>query len=320
MKKISISAIILFGFISANIFAQQQDVKLSLDKQNSENIHVNNINGNVSINDFNKMELRDKLLNPKANNERLNVSAVKSNMFADESQKKSHIKAIILSAIIPGAGEFYAKSYVKSAIFFAVEAASWIYYAAYQSKGNKQTDKFQSYADQYWSVRKYGQWLKDMGFTGAEAINPNEGDLEVLRQQIMSCESRNFSHTLPVYKSQQYYELIGKYQNFQGGWTNLTHEPDNTPTSPYYFEVYRDPIFLAYSDERQKANDYFNFAKTGVYVAIVNHILSAADAAWSVSIFNKNLKMQTGFDIKSYRSPVTGDAGNIPCFNFKMSF
>ncbi|RPI12606.1 MAG: hypothetical protein EHM58_19955 [Ignavibacteriae bacterium] len=321
MKKISISAIIILSFISVSVFAQQQDIKLSLHEQNVKEFKYSKFNITENSDKFNKAELKNVLLNSEKNAKRLNISDVKNNVLPDESQKKSQLLAIGLSALLPGAGEFYAKSYIKSAIFLAVEAASWIYFAAYQSKGDSQTDKFQSYADTYWSMRKYGQWLKDGDFIGAEGINPNEENLNVLRDQIIACEQQNpFSHTLPVYKSQQYYELIGKYQTFQGGWTNLQHDPDNIPTSPYYYRTYRDPIFLAYADERQLANDYFNYAKTGIYVAILNHILSAADAAWSVAIYNKSIKMQTGFEIKRYHSPFTGSVGNLPSFKFSVSF
>jgi hypothetical protein len=320
MKKIAVSALIIISIISVNIFAQQEDIKLSFSSKETEGIYLKKIDDIGISSKYNKLELADKLLNQNTNVDYSGASKFKKNVLLNEAGKKSMAKAIIFSALIPGTGELYAKSYLKAAIFFAVEVASWIYYASYQSKGNTQTDKFQTYANQYWNVRKYGQWLKDMNFTGQEAINPNEGDLEVLRQQIMSCESQNFSHTLPEYYSQQYYELIGKYQNFQAGWTNLSHEPDNTKTSPYYYEVYRDPVFVNYSYERQKANDYYNYSKTGIYVAILNHILSAADAAWCVSVFNQNLKIQTGFNIKRYQSPVTGEVGNLPSFNLRVDF
>ena len=57
-----------------------------------------------------------------------------------------------LSLLVPGAGEYYAKSYIKSAIFFAIEVASWSLYAIYQHKGNKQTNDFQNYANSNWSL------------------------------------------------------------------------------------------------------------------------------------------------------------------------
>ena len=134
---------------------------------------------------------------------------------------KSVLLGIALSAVLPGAGEFYAKDYLKSAIFLGVEIAAWTTYAIYQHKGNTQTTSFQNYANQYWSVKTYAQWLVNEAFNGSSVINPNESNLETLRSEINQCESQNFSHTLPDYGTQQFYELIGKYQNFQAGWTNL---------------------------------------------------------------------------------------------------
>lgn len=322
MKKITIAVIAILGFISVNIFAQQQDSKPVVSGEKTETLYLNKIDDNAVKINFNRLELADKLLNHYSNEN--NIVKFKQNVSPEVAGKKSIAKGIIFSVLLPGAGEFYAKSYLKSAIFLALEAASWIYYASYQSKGNTQTDKFQSYADKYWDVREYARWLKaGPKFTNTSSINPDEPNLEVLRQEINACESVNFSHTLPSYKTQQYYELIGKYQNFQGGWTNLNpdfYSNSYSETSPFYWEYYRDPVFVNYSYDRQKANDYFNYSKTGIYAAILNHFLSAADAAWSVSIYNRNLKVQTGFNIQRYRSPETGEYGNLPCFNLRVNF
>ncbi|MFI5145411.1 MAG: hypothetical protein ACHQJ4_07420 [Ignavibacteria bacterium] len=235
-------------------------------------------------------------------------------------RSKSVLLGIALSAVLPGAGEFYAKDYIKSAIFLGIEIAAWTTYAIYQHKGNTQTATFQNYANQYWNVRTYAQWLINMGFPGNSVINPNEPNLETLRSEINSCESQNFSHTLPDYGTQQFYELIGKYQNFQAGWTNLSNIPNNDPNSPYYYEKYHDPIFVNYAYNRQQANNYFNDATTVSWIVLLNHILSAGDAAWSVVTFNKKLDIQTGFRIGTYLSPVTYKVETQPVFNMQVNF
>jgi hypothetical protein len=87
-----------------------------------------------------------------------------------------------------------------------------------------------------------------------------------------------FSHTLPPYGEQQYFELIGKYPQFNQGW-------DDAPAN---FD-YGDPLtprFRYYSVERGKANDHYATATTFVTIALVNHALSAVDAAWSAAGFN----------------------------------
>lgn len=326
MKKTLIITAVLMSFYSSSIFGQKLITdKISLKNNKNLNefvdIKLNPVfSGKINYNT--RQYSRIDLLNEETvrkQNSGLDISMVKDNVNAQETKKKSVLLGTILSVLVPGAGEFYAKSYVKAAIFFGVELLSWGAFAMYQIKGDNQTDKFESYADQYWSVYRYAEWLVDEQFTGYSVINPNEPDKNILRLQIMECERQNFSHTLPEYGSQQFYELIGKYQNFQAGWTNLAHIPTRTQ-GPYWYETYKDPVFINYSNERQKANDYYNYAKTGIIVVVLNHILSAADAAWSVSMFNKQVKVETGFEIKRYRSPYTLEAGNLPAFNMRVTF
>lgn len=254
----------------------------------------------------------------------LNSSSEKqfSSVFENtqKKKKKSVGLGILFSALVPGTGELYGESYLKAGIFFAVELLAWGTYFYFENKGDNKTDEYYAYAEKYWSVNTYAQWLVDMGFPESGQINPNEQNRAVLEEQIRICERRNFSHTLPIYQSQQYYELIGKYQNFQAGWTNLEHRPDNTAGSPYNYQTYHDPIFTAYANERQKANDFYDYAKIGPVTAIINHVLSAADAAWVISSYNNKIKVQTGFRMENRISPYTYEYKQIPTFNVSVGF
>ena len=236
-----------------------------------------------------------------------------------KKKKKSVGLGVLLSALIPGAGEFYGENYLKAGIFFGVEILAWATFAYFESKGNKKEDEYQAYADQYWDVRTYARWLKNEGFSESGGINPDEPNRDVLREQIMICERANFSHTMPEYESQQYYELIGKYQNFQAGWTNLEHVPTKA-AGPYNYQTYHDPVFTNYAADRQKANDFFDYAKIGPITAIVNHILSAADAAWVISTYNSKIKVETGFRMQNRVSPYTYQIKQFPTFNVAVSF
>jgi len=46
-----------------------------------------------------------------------------------------------------------------------------------------------------------------------------------------------------------------------------------------------------YLNERGKANDYYNISKWAVIAVVSNHFISAIDAAWSASKFNKKLNI-----------------------------
>src|SRR3989304_7131123 len=82
--------------------------------------------------------------------------------------KKSPLLAGILSLVLPGAGEFYVGDYLKTAIFLTIEAAVITTAVIYDNKGNDQTDFFQKYANENWSVVRYADWIKDTFYGGED--------------------------------------------------------------------------------------------------------------------------------------------------------
>lgn len=218
--------------------------------------------------------------------------------------KKKPMVAAGLSLILPGAGEFYSESYLKSAIFIAVEVAAIAVGLAYDKKGNDQTTFFQGYADQHWSAVRYAKWVSNPANTKNinSAIDPtkynvlttsgkvNWGELNRLETDLGSY----FSHKLPYYGEQQYFELIGKYPQFNVGWDDFGDE-----NTPFEYKADRSNLtknFVYYSVERGKANDYYNIASKAVIVVFVNHIISALDAAWSAHSYNKNIELHTSLE------------------------
>ncbi|MGH2574776.1 MAG: hypothetical protein ACRDFC_03645 [Ignavibacteria bacterium] len=304
MKTKSLISVVLFlSFYASSIFSQNL---------NSDNLSLSLKKNNIMV-DLRVNPNADKQLHKSYIRNVLDIKRVKKNLIAEKPKEKSTLLGIGLSALLPGAGQFYAKQTLKAAIFFGVEVLAWTSFAYFRFKGDDKVDEYQEFADNNWDIRRYGRWLRD-NFPGCSGINPDETNLEVLRFYINQCESQHFTHTLPELHSQQYYELIGKYQNFLGGWADAVNITQNN------YQTAKTPMFIFYSEERQKANDFYNYAATGIYVVILNHILSAADAAWSVSIYNKKLKMETGFRINKYHSPFTNQYANLPSLNLKVSF
>ncbi|MEO8664300.1 MAG: hypothetical protein ABI462_02295 [Ignavibacteria bacterium] len=259
-----------------------------------------------------KSELRYKLSEKNSSNKI--EDNFKQLTSIEKPGEKSPFLGALFSGVIPGTGEFYAKSYIKGAIFLAIEAGLWIAYSSFQSKGNDQTDAYQLYANQNWDVYKYGRWLKEQNFTGSDGIDLSSNK-EILRRQINVCESQNFSHQLPPYGEQQYYELIGKYQNFVTGWADA----DLMTVNRNNYGTYKTQMFIDYSYNRQEANSYYDKGTTTLTIVILNHILSSADAAWSVSMFNKSLKVKTGIHLENNYS-FYGEKKLIPVANLRVTF
>jgi hypothetical protein len=219
---------------------------------------------------------------------------------ADTAMQSGHRKspwlAAGLSIVLPGAGEWYAESYWKSAAFLAVEVALWTVAYIYDHKGDTQTDFFQNYANQHWSVVRYAQYALDhLAPAGGNytVFIPNTGGLPPWKQVNWAELNRMerdiggyYSHVLPSYGEQQYFELIGKYPQFNQGWDDA---------APAF--TYGDPLtpeFLYYADERGKANRFYDKASTMVTIVIVNHIVSAIDGALTAHSFNSSLHASVG--------------------------
>lgn len=139
--------------------------------------------------------------------------------------RKSPLLAAALSFAVPGAGEFYSEQYLKSAIFIAAEIAAIAVGLIYDKKGDDQTESFQNYAHTHWDVKRYARWT----IKNAASINPlvNSAEYSVFDNngnvvwselnRLESAIGKYYSHRLAPYRDQQYYEMIGKYPQFNVG-------------------------------------------------------------------------------------------------------
>jgi hypothetical protein len=234
---------------------------------------------------------------------------------ASVASRKSPWLAGGLSVVLPGAGEFYSESYLKAALFLAAEAALWVLAYNYDHKGDRQTDYFQNYANSHWSVVNYAQYALDhlapaggsykVIIPGTQGSPPwmrvNWAELNRMESDIgATTAGMYYSHVLPAYNSQQYYELIGKYPQFNQGW-------DDAPASFNYGNQLSAELQY-YSGERGKANTDYTTASTFIAIAVVNHIVSGVDAALSAGSYNRGLHASVG----SQRIPAYGGYATVP--------
>lgn len=209
------------------------------------------------------------------------IYALQDTLEEEESEMeyvntKSGAKAALFSAVIPGSGQLYGGSYLKAAGFLAIEAASWYMYLHYNQQGKDLEDKFELYADTHWSEDKYWDWI-------AHHSGLPRNNLAALR----AWEHDHFSHGLHEQKDQQYYEMIGKYDQFNFGWDDVDVSliGEDIP----YWRQHRSANRLAYEGMRKDSNDAFKNATTGVTIVIINHLISTLDAAWTVKRHNSQI-------------------------------
>lgn len=175
-----------------------------------------------------------------------------------EYKEKSSKKAFLYSLFVPGAGEYYAQSKIKTGVFLSLEAAFWIGYFSYHSQGKDKEDKFMAYADQYWDTTGYFDFLDTSCGTRSDRAPcvANNGDTSY------------WTHHLPDQENQEYYEMIGKYDQFRAGWDDPNHRE-------------------TYMDMRYDANKTLDKAKYAVMGVLANHFLSAFDAAYTAKKYNQ---------------------------------
>ncbi len=249
--------------------------------------------------------------------------------------EKSPWTAGLLSLAVPGAGEVYANSPVKGAVFFAAEAASWIMYAVYEKKGNDQKNLYTAYANEHYSPVRYAKWLKDYivgrsipGITPADTTylfngtpdltgGPPFSSLNWARlnniESELGSEAVGFTHQLPYYGEQQYFELIGKYIQFIKGWDTEDITDLNLPeVQDRYLPEHRQ--FFSYGEMFNQADSYYNTASSFVSVIVVNHLLSAIDAFWTASRYNSSLHA----DVRMNLQPTP--LGLVPVTEAKLTY
>jgi hypothetical protein len=237
----------------------------------------------------------------------------KINIAPAAQRKKSVFLGGLFSLILPGAGQFYAEDYIKTGIFLAVEAAAIVVGLTYDKKGDDKTAEFEGFADDNWDVSKYARWMnRHLGTNiSVDSLTPGLKPWERVNFAELNAAERtisHFSHTLPQKGDQQYYEMIGKYHQFSSGWVDYDfNNPNNSQISQNY---------NFYSGMRGDANSFYNTAAKAVIVIYVNHFLSALEAVWSISRYNKDIAMNVRLDQVS-----TGWGSEIiPKVNFRWGF
>lgn len=233
--------------------------------------------------------------------------------------------ALLSSAIIPGSGQAVNRNWIRAGFYVAIEAASIYFTLDYRNRGQRGERNYEQYVDQNWSVVQYANWIinyhemnglsnpyladlkKMMNGTSASfdtSVDWNKVDLELLRNAERNTPyivtddfvANNFSHTLPGYGSQQYYELVSKYYQFQSGWNDYYGFHQSNNTSPYQIDRNgkgASPMFYDGVRQAQQFNDDFRFSKNLLSLLIANHFISAFDSYFTFKLKQKSITTTT---------------------------
>lgn len=240
----------------------------------------------------------------------------------------SKFQSFFSSLIIPGSGQIRNRSWWKAGLFFAIEATSVYLFVDNRNNARVGERNYEKFANRNWSVVQYSNWLVEyhevnglenphiddlrriLGSSEASFNVESEWDqvsLEVLRdverntQYITSDNNsnNNFSHIMPEYGSQQYYELISKYYQYQAGWRDYDEFHDNIGHTGSFFNEryvidrggsYASPFFYDGATMADEFNSDYRRSNTFLSILIANHVLSAFDAYFTLKLKQNRLQ------------------------------
>ena len=263
------------------------------------------------------------------------------------SKPRSIGAAVGFSALVPGLGQAYNRHWVKAVAAFALEAAVITGAIVWRNQGNDLEFEYQQYAHAFWDPAKYANWLNDystfivnnydaevsassivvpsqINFRTPQSWSDQEWDVVLdFFQQIRTMERQMFhvetlaafSHTLPDFSEQQYYELVGKYYQFAPGWEDypvwrngeeFTEAIDPNMTGPNDTKPNVSSRFFQYADDHAHANNVLRRASRITTLLIATHFIAAIEAGVSAKLHNDRLKpsMEIGVNSRGEVRPV----------------
>lgn len=232
--------------------------------------------------------------------------------------------ALISSAIIPGSGQAANDKWLRAGSYLLAEALLLTVHFTKINDARRQERQYEQFANQNWSVVTYAQWLDDYyrqnGLANQamselraqiEGIQPSYNtdtdwsmvDIQLLREVERNTPfvypdrfGNNFSHVMPDYGSQQYYELISKYYQFGPGWRDFGSNQNGQELDNRYklnWDGTDMPFnFFRGSSLAEQFNDNYRLAGNMLSLLILNHIVSAFDAFLTVKVKNNHLKAE----------------------------
>ncbi len=234
------------------------------------------------------------------------VGAVES--INPEDGRKHPGRAVLLSALVPGTGQFYAESPLKGALFLGLEVACWVGAVYYANEGQDKEEEFEGFADDLWdeNLYQYWEWYNARTYHDDPEDHYNGSLTEwnnLTWNEKLDYLPTFFTHDLPESKTQQYYEMIGKYLmqfgiawyhedapewDDQNNWDGLMeiYDPERWTTE----DISTINHFTAnYIDMRYDHNQLLDRSGNLFMVIMVNHVVAALDAGFTVTRHNRRL-------------------------------
>lgn len=202
-------------------------------------------------------------------------------------------KAMFKSLLIPGWGQIQNKdSWWKPAIFAGVEVISLFSSIKLATKAEDIRRDFEKYGDDHWSLERWfnntklifpNNWKNIL--IGTHKLRLNINDNYYYTDQLNDLIKIYDWNNIYVIRDRDFYENIGKYDQFVGGWDDEYDDPFDNKGNWYTQQKGSvESIILTknknyYRDLRYDSNQLKHYSRYALTAIMFNHIISALDAA-----------------------------------------
>ena len=271
--------------------------------------------------------------------------------------KKDARLAMLMSMLIPGAGQFYAdRSAITTYIFPAIEIGMIAGYLYFENKGNDKTKIYERYANKEDIVYTLPNGEQ---ITTPRYLRDRQRDVEndLIALNTVDIYERSFFRLDPD-DIQHFYEDIGKYSHYVFGWadwyyTFAANEQGEYVSPNWYpeggnagdpgwiwegnYPIYDDPergfytnqsvdkadhrsspMRKTYIDLRNDAKDEFSKAQIFTFGLALNHITAGLDAIRVTRKYNRSAITDSGIRMKYYTSVRNDKLTPILSLNWKF--
>jgi hypothetical protein len=222
------------------------------------------------------------------------------------SPGKSVVRAMLLSAILPGLGQIYAggtRGQITGGAMAAADVFAFWRYMANDREGDDQKMLYEAFANQHYSPRRLGTYVQDTVayYSGADELKycaPPYSSQD-------SCDAQTFRYfpyadtAYVATHRNDFYQQVGGDDRYVMGWddwdpyTTPNHEvkwTDWTPGDPIPEGLpSTTPNREEYLGMRQRADDYYGRADKYAWFMVVGRVVSMVDAAILAKIRNKDV-------------------------------
>ena len=233
-------------------------------------------------------------------------------------------KPMLYSLILPGLGQYKNGDPLwKSAIFIGVEAASIVGMLQWNKQAEDIRKQYELFGDNHWSIINWVEntllnpitgliQYEDFKLDGTHKLELHlSGSLAEAFGEFVSSDSLVthpewiYSDELSIFQDQHFYENIGKYDQFVGGWDDAFewwYIVEKTVEDTIEI-ILMTPYKNDYNNERDKSNQYLKLANYAVSAIMFNHVISGIEAVLTNQRKARSKAEQSKTDVGLYYDP-----------------